>query len=121
MSQMTSGFRWTPWTVFLLLCSLAGLVVPWYFNLRQLSESGPFTPWEFLRAGFTVSPLHSSIAADFWIGSTPAVLWMGVEGSRLGMKRWWLFILLTLVVAFAFAFPTFLLMRERRLASASMK
>jgi hypothetical protein len=102
--------------LFLAACAALGLVVPWYFNLAQVAQHGPFTPLDFMRAGFEVSPLHSSIAADFWIGTTPALVWMGVEGRRLGLRRWGLYLVLTPLIAFAFAFPLFLLMRERHLA-----
>ena len=42
-----------------------------------------------------------------------------VEARRLGMKRAWLYIVLSLVTAFAFTFPLFLAMRERRLRSVA--
>ncbi|MET0296606.1 MAG: DUF2834 domain-containing protein, partial [Microbacterium sp.] len=38
-----------------------------------------------------------------------------VEARRLGMKRAWLYIALSLVTAFAFTFPLFLAMRQRAL------
>jgi hypothetical protein len=40
-----------------------------------------------------------------------------VEAKRLGMKRGWLYVLLSGVTAFAFTFPLFLAMRERALQS----
>jgi len=46
---------------------------------------------------------------------------MGVEGYRLGMKRLWIYYLLTFMVAFAFAFPVFLFMRELLLSEKSGK
>lgn len=110
--------RVTPLMIFFGLCALAGAVVPWYFNLAYLQANGRFfTPGEFIAAGFQVSPMHSSIAADFWIGTTPALIWMVVEARRLRMARPWAYAVLTFMVAFACAFPLFLLMRERRLAA----
>ena len=62
----STPLRVTPWMVFLGVCAAAGAVVPWYFNLSYwLANGRMFTPGEFVAAGFTVSPLHSSIAADF--------------------------------------------------------
>ena len=99
--------------VFLGLCAAAGAIVPWYFNLSYCFAHGRmFTPSELLAAGFTVSPLHSSIAADFWIGTTPALVSMIIEGRRLGMRAWCAFIVVTFTIAFAPAFSLFLLMRE---------
>lgn len=110
--------RTTPLMIFFGLCAVAGAVVPWYYNLGYLHTHGRFfTPGEFIAAGFQVSPLHSSIAADFWIGTTPALIWMIVEARRLRMARPWVYVVVTFLVAFACAFPLFLLMRERRLAA----
>jgi hypothetical protein len=40
---------------------------------------------------------------------------MIIEAKKLGMKRVWLYILLSGITAFAFTFPLFLAMRERKL------
>ncbi|APR85853.1 Hypothetical protein A7982_11202 [Minicystis rosea] len=110
--------RPTPLMIFFGLCALAGAVVPWHFNLAYFHEHGRFfTAGEFLAAGFQVSPMHSSIASDFWIGTTPALVWMIVEARRLRMARPWAYVVITFLVAFACAFPLFLLMRERRLSA----
>ncbi|MFT3767767.1 MAG: DUF2834 domain-containing protein [Minicystis sp.] len=117
MSQPTAT-RPTPLMIFFGLCAIAGAVVPWYFNLAYLREHGRFfTPGEFIVAGFQVSPLHSSIAADFWIGTTPGLIWMITEARRLRMARPWAYVVVTFLIAFACAFPLFLLMRERQLAA----
>jgi uncharacterized membrane protein len=39
-----------------------------------------------------------------------------MEAKRLGMKRVWLYIVVSGVTAFAFTFPLFLAMRERKLS-----
>jgi uncharacterized membrane protein len=44
---------------------------------------------------------------------------MFAEGSRLGMKRVWLYVVLSAVTAMAFTLPLFLAMRERHLARGS--
>jgi hypothetical protein len=93
----------------------AGAAVPWYFNIRHMRESGELlTPQGWLAGGF-VSPLTSSITTDFVIGTAPVLVWMVVEARRLGMRHWWLYVVTTFLVAFAFACPLFLLMREVRL------
>lgn len=40
---------------------------------------------------------------------------MCVEARRLGMRHLWVYVLGTVLVAFAFTCPLFLLMRERHL------
>ena len=44
------------------------------------------------------------------------LVWLFAESRRLEMPRPWVYVVLTFGIAFAFAFPLFLLMRERRLA-----
>lgn len=39
------------------------------------------------------------------------------EARRLQMKHWWIYVPLSIGVALAFAYPLFLLMRERKIAS----
>jgi hypothetical protein len=93
----------------------AGAVVPWYFNVRYMRESGELlTPQAWLAAGF-VTPLAGSITSDFLIGTIPVLLWMAVEARRLGMRHLWVYLVTTFLVAFALTCPLFLLMREVRL------
>ncbi|WP_333783441.1 DUF2834 domain-containing protein [Microbacterium sp. ET2] len=62
-------------------------------------------------------PAVSSITVDLLIVAVAACIVIAVEGRRLGMKRWWLYIVLSALTAIAFTFPLFLAMRERRLAA----
>ncbi len=97
--------------------ALAGAVVPWYFNIRFMQESGQLlTPQMWLAGGF-VNSLTSSITTDFLIGTIPVLVWMIVEARRLGMRHTWFYVVTTFLVAFAFSCPLFLLMREVRLRS----
>jgi hypothetical protein len=99
-----------------LFAALLGAVVPWYFNVQALGEIGPaFTPQAFFMVGFEGSAMLGSVAADFWIGSSVALVWMITEARRLKMKHWWLFVIWTFAVAWASALPLFLFFREREL------
>jgi hypothetical protein len=100
-----------------LALAAAGAIAPWTFNILAMRELGrAFTPLEFVAVGFEGSALLGSVAADFWIGSSAALLWMVIEARRLGMRRWWAWILVTFAVAWACALPLFLFFRERHLA-----
>jgi Terpene cyclase DEP1 len=80
-----------------------------------VGESGELlTPQAWLAGGF-INWLTGSITTDFLIGTTPVVAWMVVEARRLGMRHRWFYVVTTFLVAFAFACPLFLLMREARL------
>jgi hypothetical protein len=99
-------------TIFFGLLAILGLVLPWYFNLQFMAAGG--SPLGFLRAGFA-NPAVSSVAVDILIAAGAFLIWMIVESRRLGMRHWWIYIVLTFSVAFALAFPLFLMMRERKL------
>lgn len=105
--------KWTPLMWIYLIFAIAGLVVPWYFNLQFiLYGDEPFSVRRFLADGMA-TPLSSSITTDFLIGATPVFIWMMVEGRRRKMKHLWFYFVGTFLIAFAFACPLFLFMRER--------
>jgi hypothetical protein len=86
--------------------------LPWYFNLRFLAAAGNLLG--FLRAGFA-NPAVASVTVDIMIASVAFLIWMVMEARRLRMGHWWVYVVLTFSVAFACAFPLFLMMRQRRL------
>jgi hypothetical protein len=98
-----------------LLCAVAGLIVPWYYNLQFLLYSGKqFTVYQLFADGMSTS-LGASITMDLFIGATPFFIWMMYEGYRLKMKNMWFYFIATYLIAFAFTCPLFLYMRERKL------
>ena len=105
----------TPLMIFYGIFAAAGAIVPWFFNLRHMQESGELlTPQAWIAGGF-INPLTGSITSDFLIGTIPVLVWMVIEARRLRMRHWWFYVVTTFAVAFAFACPLFLLMREARL------
>lgn len=62
-------------------------------------------------------PVDWVLSADLTIVAIAGVAFMIWEAKRLGMKRVWLYILLSGITAMACTFPFFLAMRERKLAS----
>ena len=114
------GTTVTPMMVCYGIFAAAGAIVPWFFNIWHIQESGELlTPQMWLAAGFT-NPLTGSITSDFLIGTTPVLVWMVIEARRLRMRHWWFYVATTFLVAFAFACPFFLLMREAQLRSRSV-
>jgi Protein of unknown function DUF2834 len=104
----------TPLMAFYGAFAAVGAVVPWYFNIRYMRESGELlTPQAWIAGGF-INSLTGSITTDFLIGTTPVLVWMVVEARRLGMRHWWFYVITAFLVAFAFACPLFLLIREAR-------
>lgn len=99
--------------VFYLVLSITGLVTAWVFN-GIASVSGQ----NYLDAWFG-SAVDWVLSLDILIVAIAGSAFMIFEARKLGMKRVWLYIVLSGVTAFAFTFPLFLAMRERKLAALS--
>jgi hypothetical protein len=106
----------TPLMWFYLISAIAGAVVPMYYNIQFIRTGQSFTPVVWLQAGL-ITTLTKSITFDFLIGSSAVMIWMIVECMRLKMKGLWFYVLFTFMIAWAFACPLFLFMRERKLAA----
>lgn len=97
------------WTY--LSISIVGLVTAWIFNGLAVMSGG-----NYLNAWFG-SAVDWVLSADLTVVAIAVVIFMITEAKRLGMKRVWLYILLSGFTAMAFTFPLFLAMRERALAA----
>lgn len=92
----------------------AGLVATWAFNLQLMAETGGFDLGAFIAGGYA-NPAAASLSNDLLVGVAAFLVWSFVEARRLGMRHWWVYVVITFGVAFACAFPLFLLFRDRRL------
>ena len=90
--------------------SAIGLVTAWVFNGIAVMTGQDYTSAWFGTAVDWV------LSADLSIVAIAGVIFMIAEGRRLGMKRVWLYIVLSGITAMAFTFTLFLAMRERKLA-----
>ncbi len=61
------------------------------------------------------NPASESLSRDLFIGAGSIFVWIINESRRLKMKNLWVVLLGTFLIAFAFAAPLFLFLRERRL------
>lgn len=104
--------HWTPAAIAYLVLSILGLIGTFILNVWSVVEGR-----NFLADLFTSGPAVSSINVDLLIVAVAGAVFIIVEARRLGMKRAWLYIVLSGITAFAFTFPLFLAMRERRLAA----
>jgi len=99
------------------LTAIVGLAVTWYWNIQFMQDYGGFSVVTFISDVY-VNAAGASIGNDILVVTFAFLFWSFFEARRLGMKRWWIYPVLTFTVAMAFSFPLFLLMRERRLAAA---
>ena len=111
---MTTSQRVRFWLY--LSLSIVGLVTAWTFNGLAVFDNATFA--DYVQAWFG-SAVDWVLGADLAIVAIAVVIFMFAEGSRLGMKRVWLYVVLSGVTAMAFTLPLFLAMRERHLARSS--
>ncbi|MEY4396278.1 MAG: hypothetical protein RLZZ40_34 [Actinomycetota bacterium] len=90
--------------------SAVGLVTAWTFNGIAVMNG------EDYGAAWTGSAVDWVLTADLSIVAIAAVVFMFAEAHRLGLKRVWIYVLLSGFTAMAFTFPLFLAMRERAIA-----
>lgn len=102
--------NWTPLSITWLILAIAGLIGTWTFNALAIVQLRDFIG-DWVGSG----PAVSSLTVDLLIVAIAGCILIVVEARRLGMKRAWLYIVLSGITAFAFTFPLFLAMRERRL------
>lgn len=107
--------RKTPTFWVYLALSIIGLITAWTLNGLAVVRGESYTNAWFGTAVDWV------LSTDLLIVAVASVVFMIVEARRLGMKRVWLYIVLSGVTAMAFTFPLFLAMRESRMAEMARK
>ncbi|MCR2808681.1 MULTISPECIES: DUF2834 domain-containing protein [unclassified Microbacterium] len=105
---------WTPLALTYLVLAVAGLAGTWWFNALAIIQMADFIG-DLVSSG----PAVSSITVDLLIAAVAGSVFVLVEARRLGMRFGWLYVLGSAVTAFAFTFPLFLAMRQRRLVRAA--
>lgn len=105
---------WLSW--FYLALAVAGGVLPWLANLDYMRQYGSGFDINLFIQLANANPAAQSLSRDLLVGASAITVWMVIESRRLGMRHLWLVLLSSVTVAFAFAAPLFLCLRERRLA-----
>jgi len=105
--------HWTPLAITWLVLAIVGLIGTWTFNALAIVQLRDFIG-DWVNSG----PAVSSLTVDLLIVAVAGSILMVVEARRLGMRFVWLYIVGSAITAFAFTFPLFLAMRERKLAAA---
>ena len=98
-----------------LLLALAGLVMTWYYNLQFIAESGGSFDISAFLAASSSTAAAKSLTWDLTIACLAGLLWIFFESRRLGLRFFWIYIILAFGIAYAFAFPLFLFIRQGKL------
>lgn len=100
---------------FFFTLSVIGFVTAWYFNGIAVMNAQ-----DYLAAWFG-SEVDWVLSMDLLIVAVAGSAFMIFEAKRLGMKRVWLYLLLSGVTAMAATFPFFLAMRELKLVKTASR
>ncbi|MBV1925497.1 MAG: DUF2834 domain-containing protein [Dokdonia sp.] len=98
-----------------LTLAIIGLVSTWYHNISFMiiPENG-VSAVAFIKACMS-NHASLSVSWDIVIAAITGFIWMHYEAKRLDISRVWFFYFTGTFVAFAFAFPLFLFIREQKL------
>ena len=116
--QQTEGMtrHWTPLAITFLALALVGLAGTWFFNVQAIVQLRDFIG-DWVGSG----PSVSSLTVDLLVVAMAGSVLMIAEGRRVGLKHTWILVALSAFTAFAFTFPLFLALRERKLAAREPK
>jgi hypothetical protein len=102
---------WTTLVFIYLGLAVVGLIGTWTWNIQAILQARDFI------GDWTLSgPAVSSLTTDLLVAAIAGSILILVEAKRAGIRGGWAFVLGGLVTAFAFTFPLFLAVRERKLA-----
>jgi hypothetical protein len=108
MKTITSRIHY----LYLLLAIIGGGFTFYYVMKGTIAHNGHFSIPEFVLSTWTENFYAKSITLDFWTGASAGTIFILIEGIRLKIKRFWIFIICTFLIGFAFAFPLFLFFRQ---------
>jgi hypothetical protein len=101
---------WTTLVFVYLALAVVGLIGTWTWNIRAIAQGENYLG-EWIGNTASVSSLTTDLLVVVLAGS----IFIIVEARRLGMRAGWAYVVGGLLIAFAFTFPLFLAMRQRRL------
>ena len=89
-----------------------GLIGTAYFNIKGFIE-----PSDSVFAAWFANSAVTSLSIDLLAVASAASIFIILEGRRLGMRWYWLYVIASFVTAVGFTFALFLAMRERKLTA----
>jgi hypothetical protein len=93
----------------LLALALAGLGLPWWFNLQFFAAGGSVAPASFFGAAFA-NALTTAITLDVYLAAVAFSIGVALDRGA-GARRWWA-LPLTFGLGLSFALPGYLWWRS---------
>tara|TARA_B100000700_G_C15054742_1_gene862237 strand:- start:4652 stop:5014 length:363 start_codon:yes stop_codon:yes gene_type:complete len=98
-----------------LFLALSGGILTGLSNFDFIQAYGPsFDIAKFISLA-SDNPASESLSRDLLIGASSVTIWIIIESKRLQMRNLWIVLISNFLIAFAFAAPFFLFLRERRI------
>ena len=94
---------------FLILCCLAGILIPWWFALPFFLIHGP--NFSLFFEEIFATRISSFFAADLILASAIFLVWSWRDAREKRIPGWWVVLLSNLVVGLSLALPLYLLKR----------
>jgi hypothetical protein len=111
------AYYFVPMRIYLVVCCIAGTVVPYWFALPFFLTHGP--NFRLLLEQIFATPISSFFAADLILSSVMFLAWSRREARDKKIEGWWLVLVSNLVVGLSLALPLYLLKRLDALQSVA--
>jgi hypothetical protein len=95
--------------IFLIVCCVAGIVIPYWFALPFFLIHG--SNFSLFFEELFETRISSFFAADLIVASLIFLVWSFVDARKRGISGWWIVLLSNLVVGLSLAMPLYLLKR----------
>lgn len=110
------GSRSTVLEGFYYAVAVASVVIGWYFNQKYVFAYPEQASWVHFTVQLFDTPAGGSVAQDDIIANAILFpLWTMIDGPRRGLRRAWLYFVMSLFTSFGFAMGLYLAAQERQL------
>jgi hypothetical protein len=100
-----------------IIIALVALPATWINNLAFMTQPSHASFSDFFRAAY-INAATASLTNDLILVAFAACLFMAIEGRRIGIRYFWLYIIMSAIIAVSVTFPLFLLARHIKIAQA---
>jgi hypothetical protein len=93
----------------------ASVLLGWYFNVRYVFGYPDEYSWTHFTAMLFTNPASGSVGQDMIITNVFLLpLWTMIDGPRRGLRRTWIYFVMSLFTSFSFAMGLYLAAQERQ-------